>query len=227
MPNRTLPRLLRIRRLAPLLIGAAVLTGATLVLAAGARCFAMGSPDLAGTSLGRPAPDFRLIDASGAPVSLASLRGKAVALTFLYTSCPDVCPLTAEKFREVHDELGEDAAHAALVAITVDPETDTPARIEQYSEEMKLVGKWEFLTGTREQLAPVWSAYYVEPLASEQAIELAQTGPASARSDSRYLEAHSLLVYVIDPEGKERRLLGPDFTAGDLTRDLRALIAGT
>ena len=183
---------------------------------------------LIGTSLGEQgAPSFRLTDATGRPVSLAGLRGKAVALTFLYTSCPDICPLTAEKFRQVHDQLGAAVDRVALVAITVDPETDTPQRMEQYSQEMRLVGKWDFLTGSRAELAPVWSAYYVLPLSAEQAIELVERGPGTAKADPTFEAAHSLVVYVIDPQGRERRLLGSDFAPSDLTRDLKALATGS
>ena len=227
MPRLRLPNLLSPRRLAPFLVGAGLLLGFTVVIGVGRLPFGGRATALAGTSLGEQrAPDFRLTDATGAPVSLASLRGKAVALTFIYTSCPDICPLTAEKFREVHDQLGIDANRVALVAITVDPETDTPQRIAQYSQEMNLDGKWSFLTGSRTELAPVWSSYYVEPLTTEQALEIVSQGTGTAKANPAFQAAHSLAVYVIDPQGRERSLLGPDFAPADLTHDLRVLTTG-
>ncbi len=71
---------------------------------------------------GSPAPGFALTDQHGEQVTLADQRGKVTALTFLYTHCPDVCPLTAAQLRLVDEQLGADADHVALLAISVDPE---------------------------------------------------------------------------------------------------------
>ena len=53
-----------------------------------------------------PAPPFALTSQDGKPVTLAELRGKVVAVTFIYTGCPDICPLLTEKMAQVQDELG-------------------------------------------------------------------------------------------------------------------------
>ena len=66
------------------------------------------SSGLQGTDLGgTPAPDFRLTDQFGKPISLSQFKGKPVILTFLYTHCPDQCPLTAEKLHAVMQNLGD------------------------------------------------------------------------------------------------------------------------
>lgn len=212
----------KIKRVAPLLVGAVVLVAATLVLT---RVVPFGDT-LVGTDLNAtPAPEFRLSDAAGHEISLAGLRGKAVALTFIYTSCPDVCPLITQKFRQTYAQLGLDAGKVAFVAITVDPETDTPQRIAEYSQAMGMTGKWNFLTGSRAELTPIWKAYGVAPVPAQQAALLVQKGPQVAQNDPAFQGVHSAVVYVIDPLGRERRLLGPDFTPTQLADDLRALAA--
>ena len=73
------------------------------------------------------APDFALTSQDGAEVTLGDFRGKVVAVAFIYTSCPDVCPMLTDKMARVQDELGPDfGTEIAFVSITVDPERDTP-----------------------------------------------------------------------------------------------------
>ncbi len=214
----------RVERLASLIVGAAVLIVATLVLA---HVIPLGAQSqLVGTDLNAtPAPAFRLADASGHDVSLVGLRGKVVALTFIYTSCPDVCPLITQKIEQVYVQLGADAPKTAFVAITVDPETDTATRIDQYSQAMGMAGKWEFLTGTRSELTPIWAAYGVGPLSADQAALLVQNGPTAVQSNPAFEGAHTAVVYLIDSLGREQRLLDPDFTPAQLVGDLRILMA--
>ena len=186
--------------------------------------FGLGQPAMAGTDLsGTPAPGFTLPNASGQQVSLQQFQGKAVALTFIYTSCPDVCPLITQKFGQAYSRLGADASKVQLLAVTVDPETDTGPRIAQYSRAMGLAGKWQFLTGARQQLEPIWKAYYVSPVSAQQAQLLVQKGPAAAASDPSFAGIHTAGAFVIDAQGKERRLLDADFSVDDLVRDLKAL----
>jgi protein SCO1/2 len=69
-----------------------------------------------------PAPGFTLTSQDGQSVSLGDLRGKAVAVTFIYASCPDTCPLLTDKMARVQDALGADfGSKIAFVSITVDP----------------------------------------------------------------------------------------------------------
>src|SRR5205085_4643083 len=83
------------------------------------------------------------------PATLLGLRGKVVAVTFLYTACPDICPILTQKMIAVQDALGaEFGAKVAFVAITLDPEHDTPEVLKDYAQafEANLAG-WHFLTG--------------------------------------------------------------------------------
>src|SRR3954471_19825806 len=73
-----------------------------------------------------PASPFTLISQGGMPVALADFHGRVVALTFIYTACPDICPMMTQKMVDVQDALGaEFGAKIAFVSITLDPEHDT------------------------------------------------------------------------------------------------------
>lgn len=218
-----------IRRTAPLLVGAALLVLATLALTSGVAAripFPGAGAVLVGTNLGgHPAPDFQLPDAHGKVVRLQDFRGKTVALTFIYTDCPDVCPLIAQKFRVARGQLGSDVNRVALVAITVDPETDTPGRIAAYTEAMGMTGRWWFLTGSRQELQPIWAAYGVAPVPVAQARLLEKSVTANRTPTAAFAGIHTAGVYLIGPDGNERRLLDPDFRVADLVGDLRQLAA--
>jgi protein SCO1/2 len=175
---------------------------ATLVLAACAP------PPLAGTELGSTdAPDFTLTDGvSGRTITLSAQRGQVVALTFLYTTCPDVCPLTATRFRASQTELQGDAGRVTFIAVSVDPERDTPKAVQDFSSAHGLASNWYYLVGGRGQLAPVWAAYGIGVQAGSSTV------------------THNDAVYLIDARGRERVLLHSEDLATDLTNDLRALL---
>src|SRR5262249_20465172 len=110
-----------------------------------------------------PAPNFTLTSQEGKPVSLTDLRGKVVAVTFIYTECPDICPLLTQKMVEVQDELGPDfGTKIAFVSITLTPERDSPTVLKDYAQfwEAKLDG-WSFLTGSPEAVRDVTRRYGV------------------------------------------------------------------
>src|SRR5437588_6601369 len=89
---------------------------------------------LVGTDLGaKPAPNFRLKDQFGHWVSLASFRGHPVILTFLGATCTTLCPVVAEDIRRTVAELGPERNKPAVVAISTDPEHDTPAAVKRFS----------------------------------------------------------------------------------------------
>src|SRR5215213_4600920 len=96
-----------------------------------------------------PAPDFALTSQDGLPVAWADFRGRVVAVTFIYTTCPDVCPLLTDKMAHVRDELGAAfGPEVAFVSITVDPEHDTPEVLKAYAAAFDAdLDGWVFLTG--------------------------------------------------------------------------------
>jgi len=157
-----------------------------------------------------PAPDFHLTDQDGKSVSLADYRGKVIALTFLYTHCPDECPLIAEHLRATSERLGKTMDQVAFVAISVDPDNDTPDAIKQFNQDHHLGEQLRYLTGAREQLQFVWKAYYLYT-------RIETLNPA--------LVAHSTRVVVIDKKGNQRINLDKDFDPTDLANHIRALLA--
>jgi protein SCO1 len=166
------------------------------------------APKLAGTELdATDAPDFTLTDGvSGRAVTLSAHRGQVIALTFLYTTCPDVCPLTATRFRSAQNELGAEASRVTFIAISVDPDRDTPTAVQAFSSAHGLGSNWYYLVGGRTQLAPVWAAYGIGVQAGSSAV------------------THNDAVYLIDARGRERVLLHSEDLGADLVNDLRALL---
>jgi len=163
---------------------------------------------LAGTDLGATnAPDFTLTDGlSGRAITLSGQRGQVVVLTFLYTNCPDVCPLTATRFHAAQTELQGDTARVTFIAVSVDPDRDTPQAVQTFSAAHGLASNWFYLVGGRAQLSPVWASYGIG----------VQAGSATV--------THNDAVYLIDKSGRERVLLHSEDLATDLTNDLRALL---
>src|SRR3989304_1571056 len=98
-----------------------------------------------------PAPDFTLINQDGAGVSLRQFRGRLVILTFIYTHCPDICPLTTAKLVRVQNELkkrGWFGKKVVLLSMTFDPKRDTPAVMKAYAAKFKVDhAGWHFLSG--------------------------------------------------------------------------------
>jgi len=171
---------------------------------------ACGEDRLFGTELEKnAAPDFTLTDGvSGKSVTLSSLRKKTVALAFLYTRCPDVCPLTAGQFRAAQRALGDDALKVEFVAVSVDPEGDTPTAVREFSDLHDLSERWHYLIGPRPQLEAVWALYGIGSFAS---------------SGARAVE-HNDAIYLIDGRGRERAILHSSDPTNWLLDDLRALI---
>jgi protein SCO1/2 len=179
----------------------------------------------------RPAaPDFALADQFGATETMRALRGRAIALTFLYTNCPDVCPLIAANLHETYKQLGNLAPQVQLMAVTVDPEHDSTDTIRQFSDQRGLTNEWLFLNGSRDQLTPVWSAYHIT--AQPDATPAKPVSPAAQREARGLPPApdtveHSAPIFLIDKRGAIRAMLPVDATPDTLTTDLRVLVNET
>jgi protein SCO1/2 len=213
----------RLRRPRWLWLGvAAVVLAATL--AAASVWARVSQPTLQGGVVSPPAPtyDFTLRDQSGRRVRLSALRGKAVVLTFLYTHCPDACPLTAERLRETYERLGPTAQRVAFLAVSVDPAGDTPEAVASFLAAHRLTGELEYLTGSFAELKRVWAYYYVQSDAKPRRAASARAGPPAPAVSV----GHSLIVYVLDPSGNLRVFLPANFESKDLLTDLKILAGG-
>lgn len=181
------------------------------------------STDLSGTELdGKTSPDFSLTDQHGEVVRLADLKGKAVALSFIFTTCPDVCPAIAAQMRAAWDELDEETRQKVqFLGVTVDPETDNAEVLLEFGKRFDLeeTGVWHGLRGSRAELETVWASYGIDVLEVQKEVD-AHQGGAHAQATIRHTDA----IYVIDPEGKQRALLRSSADPADLARDLEALV---
>jgi protein SCO1/2 len=200
------------------LVAAALLSAAAWNLAKH-----LSSPQLRGAILTPPvhAYTFQLPDQNGRMVSLEDFRGKVVALTFLYTHCPDVCPLTADKLHQTYLRLGETAKTVAFVAISVDPHGDTPAAVQGFLAGHHVEKELVYLVGSFAQLGPVWANYYVGSDAKE-----VNPAAVAASTPTPQQVGHTAIVYIIDPKGEIRAFLPGNFDPKDLETNLRLLVSG-
>lgn len=172
------------------------------------------SSRLQGTSLGgNIAPDFTLTDQHGARVSLASLRGHPVVLSFFFTHCTNECPLTASKFQRVLSQSDAQLQNVRWVAVSTDPVGDSPQTAMQFVAEHGLTGKLQYLLGTQSELAPIWSAYSVS-------VETTEATPGVTGAGS---VMHTGGVWLIDAQGREQVYLDATFSPQALGDDLKAL----
>jgi protein SCO1/2 len=157
-----------------------------------------------------PAPAFTLTTGDGTRLSLADLRGKIVAVTFIYAACVDTCPLLTAKLASLREQLGPDfGANVSFVAITVDPERDTPELLKAYAAAHGANHPgWAFLTGTTSEIREVTRRYGV-----------------FARKTSRGDVDHTFLTSLVDRDGVLRvQYMGVRFDPDEMLRDLRSLL---
>jgi protein SCO1/2 len=160
----------------------------------------------------RPAPDFALPTTRGGEFRLSRYLGKVVALTFGYTSCPDVCPTVLAELSQLRARLGGAAKRVQVVYVSVDPERDTAARLRAYTEQFDKT--FLGLTGSPDQLTPVWKAYGVSVVRRD----LPGSKPPT------YLIHHSASVFLIDPTGQLRVMAPFGTPLDDVLHDVRALL---
>lgn len=187
----------------------------------------VSAPTLQGAVVTPPMPtyDFSLRDERNRQVRLSDFRGKAVALTFLYTHCPDACPLTAQKLHQTRRQLGDLASRVAFLAVSVDPAGDTPEAVRAFLVAHQVEGELSYLTGSYADLRRVWGYFLVTSDAKDPGVNPRPTASAAKSPAAPALVGHSSIVHVIDPSGNLRVFLPGNFDPKDLTADLRILIA--
>ena len=144
--------------------------------------------------VGESVPDFAMTTQEGETLNLSDLRGKVVALTFIYTRCPlpDFCPLMDRKFEELADRIGAIAGraeHVRLLSVSFDPEHDTPEVLRKHAENLGARPPlWRFAVASHGELGKV-----AAPLGLTY-------GPAAGEI------IHNLSTAVIDPQGRLVRI---------------------
>jgi protein SCO1 len=113
--------------------------------------------------------DFKLTDQDGKPFKFSDTRGKLALVTFIFTTCPDVCPLLTAKLAAIQRTLEENKLRDYfLLSITTDPERDTATALKQYASHFKAdFHNWSFLTGSRQEIAKVWKLFGVNVTKNE------------------------------------------------------------
>jgi cytochrome oxidase Cu insertion factor (SCO1/SenC/PrrC family) len=151
-----------------------------------------------------PAPGFQLVDQSGQAVSLAGLRGRTVALTFLDPVCTSDCPLIAQEFKEADSMLGSAASRTVFVAVVANPIYRATAFTVAFDrqEGLEHLSNWLYLTGTTAALSRIWDDY---------AVQVAVPGAGA-------MVAHSDIAYIIDASGQMREVLSTDTGVGSASR---------
>lgn len=163
--------------------------------------------------IGSEVPDFTLTSQDGASVSLSSLRGQVVAVTFIYTRCPlpDYCPRMITNLQAIErrfpERVGKDLV---LAAITFDPQYDTPQRMKEYARAFQADRRgWHFLTGSLDEVSRACAMFGVEFWPEEGLI------------------THTLQTVVIDREGRLiASVEGKDYSAKQLTDLVASVIGG-
>jgi protein SCO1/2 len=157
------------------------------------------------------APPLALRNYLGQPVNIASYRGKVVLVTFLYTTCPDICPLIASDLRVALNEMGpKEAAKVQIIAVSVDPRVDTRESVAAFLARHGMTGRMLYLIGSAKELAHVWKAWGV---GSEQDAEQPQ------------FVNHTGIVYGITASGKRLTLYQASFAPSEIVHDVPLLDA--
>lgn len=156
--------------------------------------------------------DLVMVNQQGEDFDTASLRGQVVLLFFGFTHCPDICPATVARMTQVYKELEQrgQADQLSVVFITFDPERDTPEHLNEYLAwfHPDIIG----LTGNDEQVTEAARRYGVVYLETD------------AEGENDYAFAHSDYVYLLDRQGRVRKLFAADAAIDEVLDDLSTLL---
>jgi protein SCO1/2 len=150
---------------------------------------------------------FELTDQNGNQVTDQTFKGKLTLVYFGFTFCPDACPTALGVMSATLDKLDVAADRVVPIFITVDPDRDTVPVMKDYVSNFhpRMVG----LTGTKQQIAQVAKAYRVF------------YQKAAGTAPDEYLMDHTLLIYLMDGDGKYITHFGPDATPDQIAEEIR------
>jgi protein SCO1 len=156
-----------------------------------------------------PEPPLKLRNYLGQPVNIDQYRGKPVLITFVYTHCPDVCPLIVSNLRVAQNLMGAGGAQKAqVIAVSVDARGDTPKTVRAFLKAHEMTGRMQYLIGSQQELARVWKAWGV--------------GSERDAKNPDFVE-HSGLVYGITAKGKRAVLYSASFKPAAIAHDVPLL----
>jgi protein SCO1/2 len=152
-----------------------------------------------------PEPSLALRNYKGERVNIDQYKGKAVLVTFLYTHCPDVCPIIASNLAVALNMMGPaKASKVQVIAVSVDPRGDTPTAVAAFLQRHDMTGRMQYLIGSAKELGAVWKAWGVG---------------AEADAQQPQLVNHTGLVYGISAQGRVTTLYAASFTPQEIAHD--------
>jgi protein SCO1/2 len=155
----------------------------------------------------KPAPPLVLRNyGSARPVTLAEFRGRAVLVSFVYTHCPNVCPLITSNLAAAQRALGPEARHLQILLVTVDPRRDTPAAIKAFLAARGATGRMDYLIGSIHALHRVWKAWDV-----------------AVQTSRGLTDGHSSIVYGITASGRMADVYASNFSPAQIEHDVPLL----
>jgi len=164
-------------------------------------------------------PPFSLTERDGRPVTLSDLKGKVSIVNFIYTNCPDTCPIQSAQMRQIQEDF-KNQKELQLVSITVDPTRDTPEVLSEYAKRFDAdPERWLFLTGEKEAISKL----------AQEGFRLAAAAiPHEKRPESGATHTHSPRFVLVDREaGIRGYYISTDPEAMTrLRRDLKVLLHG-
>jgi protein SCO1/2 len=204
----------------PIIVLVVVIAGVTLLLIGGS-----GKPTLPGNASTAKLSGFRglalnppqqappldtLRNYDGSSFSLAAQRGKAAFVTFLYSHCPDVCPLIASNLHNAYASMPQPMrSRVAIVAVSVDPHGDSAGAVASFVRQHQLTGEARYLIGSAQQLPPVWEAWKVG---------------SQKDASNPGLVNHSALIYGVGANGKIYTIYPANFQPSDIVHDVPPLL---
>lgn len=156
-----------------------------------------------------PAPSFTLTNQAGKKFAFKANNGIPTLVTFVYTTCPDVCPLFSANFAAIQRQFAEEKRDKyLLLTISTDPKRDTPGKMKAYAEAFKADFKrWHFLTGSEAELSKVWKAFGV-----------------NVKDHGNGQVQHTNLTTLNDAQGMRRvDYFGDKWLVKEVLRDFKAL----
>ena len=156
----------------------------------------------------KAAPALSLEDSTGERFDISEHRGKVVLVTWLYVNCPDICPLIVSNLKAAQTKLGAQAENLKIVAVSTDPERDTPKAVNKFLAAREMTDRMQYLVGDERALGKVWKTWGIV------------AEPAAANPE---LIEHSSPIYGISASGKITTLYPANFKPEQIVHDVPLL----
>ena len=171
---------------------------------------ANGMPDYDGAvaTPPKPVPPLTLEDSTGKRFDISEHKGKVVLLTWLYVKCPDICPLIVSNLKVAQTKLGDKAKDVVIVAVSTDPERDTPKAVNKFIAGRGMTDRMQYLVGDKSELGRTWENWGI-------VAERAAANPE--------LIEHSSPIYGISASGKITTLYPANFKPDQIVHDVPLL----